>query len=51
MLKAMGSGLMILAAVLQAVLSRLPGLYCTSRYAVDDDMVFGLAIHHHQLIS
>ena len=25
--------------------------YCTSRFAVDDDMVISLAVHHHQLIS
>ena len=37
-------------AILRAIISRLPGLYRTSRYAVDNDMVIGLEIHHHQLI-
>ena len=37
--------------ILQAVLSRLPGPYRTTRYVVDDDMVIDLAIHRHQLIS
>ena len=38
-------------AVLRVILSRLPGPYNTSRYAVDDDIVIGMLIHHHQLIS
>ena len=38
-------------AILQALLLRLPGLYLTSRYAVDDNMVIHQVIHHYQLIS
>ena len=34
--------------IIQVILSEL---YHTSRYVVDNDMVIGLAIHHHQLIS
>ena len=30
---------------------RLPKPYRTSSYTVDDDMIIGLTIHHHQLIS